>query len=60
MANSTDPFHAYAQGLIMLGHDRHWIRRNEPGLRARFAADPQPFPPVAPPEPRQRDRYEEL
>jgi len=59
MQSLTDPFHAYANALIQLGHDRHWIRRNEPAMRKRFAMDPTPFPPL--PEPvRVRDRYEEL
>lgn len=56
----SDPFHTYAHQLVMLGHGRDWVRRNEPVLRKRFANDPEPFPPVAPPEPRVRDRYEEL
>jgi len=55
---STD-FPTYIRNLIALGHDRHWLRRNEPALVQRFAMDPTPFPPL--PEPvRVRDRYEEL
>lgn len=57
---TSDGFDIYVAGLIRLGHDRHWIRRNEPALRTRYAQDAAPFPPVAPPEPQQRDRYAEL
>lgn len=58
MPSSTD-FPTYIRNLIALGHDRHWLRRNEPALVQRFAMDPTPFPPL--PEPvRVRDRYEEL
>jgi|GEM_PF-6295587 len=52
-------FEVYCRGLVALGHDRHWIRRNSPALMERYAVDSKPFPPVAPPEVR-RDRYEEL
>lgn len=55
-----DPFEMYANALVKAGHDRHWIRRNEPALRERFARDETPFPPAPVPEPRARDRYEEI
>ncbi|WP_068092712.1 hypothetical protein [Novosphingobium rosa] len=55
-----DPFVAYAEALIQHGHDRHWIRRNEPALRRRFAVDQVPFPPAAPPDLGERDRYGEI
>lgn len=58
MQNSID-FTTYLRALANLGHDRHWLRRNEPALVQRYAMDPTPFPPL--PEPvRVRDRYEEL
>jgi hypothetical protein len=58
MTNSD--FAAYANALIAAGHDRDWVRRNEPLLRRRFTIDRNPFPPPPPSEPRQRDRYAEL
>lgn len=60
MANSTDPFIAYANALIHLGHDPNWLRHHESAMRERFARDPRPFPPPAPPRERPRDRYGEL
>lgn len=60
MRNSTDDYAVFIHGMIALGHDRHWLRRNEVALRKRFARDAMPFPPVEAPEPRGRDRYEEL
>ena len=60
MLNSADPFIAYANALIRLGHDRLWIMHNEPALRRRFEMDETPFPPTPAPETRQCDRYEEL
>lgn len=60
MANLTDPFDAYAMALIQHGHGRDWVRRNEAGLRVRFAHDREPFPVPVVPEPARRGRYEEL
>ncbi|NOW44153.1 hypothetical protein FHW96_000280 [Novosphingobium sp. SG751A] len=60
MRNSTDGYEAFIHGMIALGHDRHWLRRNEAALRRRFARDGMPFPPLPEPEPRGRDRYEGL
>lgn len=60
MANSTDPFIAYANALIRLGHDADWIRHNEAEMRRRFERDPTPFPPAPPPRRPAADRYEEL
>lgn len=60
MQNSIDPFALYAQNLINLGHDRHWIRANEPALRKRFEMDATPFPPLPESQRAARDRYEEI
>lgn len=60
MRNSTDGYGQYVQQMIVLGHDRHWLRRNEPALRKRFAMDATPFPPLPEPQRAARDRYEEL
>jgi len=50
----------YARALIKAGHDRHWIRRNEPALRRRFAENDAVFLPAELPEAGARDRYEEI
>lgn len=56
----TDPFVNYLTTLVSYGHDRNWVRRNEPGLRVRFESDPEPFLPLPDPDPPGRDRYEEI
>lgn len=61
MVNSTKPpFSAWLAGLPALGYDDEWIGRNIPLLRRRWEAGitMQRCPP--PPQPRRRDRYEEL
>lgn len=57
---TSDPFDLYLRQLIHLGHDRHWLRRNESALQLRFKQDDRPFPPPPPPPTAPRDRYEEL
>lgn len=60
MNSIPDPFEMYARALIKAGHDRHWIRRNEPALRRRFAENDAVFLPAELPEAGARDRYEEI
>lgn len=63
MANSTDAdFAVWLAALPALGYGRNWIGNNMPALRKRFRETqgaPMPACPP-PPEPRTRDRYEEI
>ncbi len=43
------------------GLDRHYVRRNYAAIRARYDADPlTPMAALAPPDQKQRDRYDEI
>lgn len=62
MSRPASHYAAYADELVRMGHDPHWVRHNGPALMARFEQDPEPFPllPEPVPEPVWRSRYADL